>query len=265
MQTLKKVILPLIIIGGLFFLFGPEVIPDNLYPQEILEKAKNSDIIIIFNSGGWGNTPLEKAEDFGPIIEEIQKTLNGWGYSSIVIPYNRTKDSFSGKMTGAKDFLNSFESSSSALAEEIEFLTEKLPGKKVVIAGLSAGGAFVTKTYEKIAEGAKDSILTITAGTPFWIKSPDSENILKLDNEGKDSLAKGEIKTLFLSLFKSPFKWVSAKISGENLPFSRITNQFVGHIYDWDTAAPEVISFLTRAIAKGGKEDLSSLTEVKIP
>lgn len=122
MQTLKKVILPLIIIGGLFFLLGPEVIPDNLYPQEILEKAKNSDIIIIFNSGGWGNTPLEKAEDFGPIIEEIQKTLNKWG--------------------------------------------------------------------------------------------------------------------------SSQFKWVSAKISGENLPLSRITNQFVGHTYDWDAAAPEVISFL---------------------
>jgi len=244
MKKLKYLIFSLVVLGGLFFLLGPEAIPDNFQPQEILETAKNSDVIIIFKSGGWGNTPFEKAEDFGPIVKEIQKTLNGWGYNSIVISYNRTKDNFSGKMAGAKDFLNSFESSSNLLAEEIEFLVEKLPDKKVIMTGLSAGGAFVTKTYEKVSEEARSSILTITAGTPFWVKSPDSENILQLNNVGKDSLAKGEIKTLFLSLFESPLKWVSAKISGRNLSLSRISNQFIGHTYDWNTAAPEITLFL---------------------
>lgn len=250
MQTLKKVILSSIVIISLFFLFGPDVVPRNLQPQEILEKAKDSDIIIFFNSGGWGNTPFEKAEDFSPIVKEIQKTFNDWGYNSVIIPYNRTKDGFLGKIAGAKDFLNSFNSSSSILADEIEFLVQNLPDKKIVIAGLSAGGAFVTKTYEKVSERTKDSILAITAGTPFWIKSSDSENVLNLNNAGKDSLAKGEIKTLLLSLLEPPLKWLSARISGQNLSLSRLTNQFVGHTYNWDTTASEITSFLAQTITQ---------------
>ncbi|MDP1538750.1 MAG: hypothetical protein Q8M00_01845 [bacterium] len=68
MQTLKYFFLILIIFTRLFFLFGSEAIPDNLQLQEVLETAKNSDIVIIFNSGGWGNTPFEKAEDFSSIV-----------------------------------------------------------------------------------------------------------------------------------------------------------------------------------------------------
>lgn len=250
MQILKKATLFFIIIGSLFFLYGPVVTPENLQPQQILEKAKNSDIIIIFNSGGWGNTPFEKAEDFGPIVKEIQKTLNDWGYNAIIIPYSRTKDSFLGKIAGAKDFLNSFYSSSRILADEIEFLVQNLPDKKIVMAGLSAGGAFVIKTYEKISERTKASVLAITAGTPFWIKISDSENVLNLNNAGKDSLAKGEIKTLLLSLFESPLKWLFARISGENLSLSRLTNQFISHTYNWQTTAPEITSFLFGKISR---------------
>jgi pimeloyl-ACP methyl ester carboxylesterase len=250
MKKARHIFFIFIALTSLFFALSPNVIPENLQPQEILEKAKSSDVIIFFNSGGWGNTPLEKAEDFGPIVREIQETLSNWGYDSVVIPYNRTKNGFLGKIDGARDFLSSFESSSESLAKEIEFLSEKLPDKKIVVAGLSAGGAFVTKTYDKISESAKDSILTIAAGTPFWIESPDSQNILQLDNAGRDSLSKGEIKTLLLSLVKSPLKWISSRISGENVPLSLITNQFVGHSYDWDTTAPEIISFLEGKISR---------------
>jgi len=250
MRKIKYFVSIFIISAGLFFLFAPEVIPDNLQPQEIIKVAENSDVIIFFNSGGWGNTPFEKAEDFGPIVRQIQGTLNSWGYNSVVIPYNRTKNGFLGRIDGIKDFLSSFEFSSKTLAKEIEFLAEKLPDKKIVVAGLSAGGAFVTKTYDKISESAKDSILTIAAGTPFWVKSPDSQNILQLDNAGRDSLSRGEIKTMLLSLAKSPLKWISSRISGENIPLPSITNQFVGHSYDWDTMAPEIISFLEGRISR---------------
>jgi hypothetical protein len=91
--------------------------------------------------------------------------------------------------------------------------------------------------------------LTITAGTPFWVKPSQSENILQLDNGGKDSLSKGNIKELVLGLVKSSFKWILAKISGKNLSLSRITNQFIGHAYDWNNVAPEIISFLENKIS----------------
>ena len=112
MREIRYFILSLVILGSLFFLFGPEVLPENAQFEELLNSALESDIVIIFNSGGWGNTPLEKAEDFAPIIEGIEKTLRDFGYNSLVIPYNRTKNNLFGKITRARDFLNSFQTSS---------------------------------------------------------------------------------------------------------------------------------------------------------
>ena len=245
MRQIKYLVILLVISGSLFFLFGPEVTPENLQPQEILNLAKDNDVIIVFNSGGWGYTPLEKAWDFAPIIEEIQGTLSEWGYSSAVIPYNRTKNTLIGKVAGAKDFLNSFNFSSETLAEEIEFLAENLPDKKIIIAGLSSGAAFVNKTYEKVSEEVKGSVYAISLGDPFWTKTFQSDNLLQLDNNGKDSLAEGEIRTLIFSLMKTPFKWLLAKINGQNLTFSQAI-QSPGHEYLWNSGevGPEVVTFL---------------------
>jgi pimeloyl-ACP methyl ester carboxylesterase len=245
MRKTKYPILFLVFFGALFFLFGPEITPENLQPQEILDLAKDNDVIIIFNSGGWGNTPVEKAEDFTPIIEEIQEALNEWGYSAIVIPYNRTKNTLTGKLTGAKDFLSSFNFSSEILAKDLEFLTENLPDKKIIIAGLSSGATFVTETYEKVSEGVKGSVYTIAVGAPFWTKNFESEDILHLNNNGKDSLADGDIKSLVLSLIKAPFRWILAKMNGQNLTFSQAI-RVPGHQYFWDSpeVGPQIVTFL---------------------
>ena len=245
MKKIKKFILLSIILGGLFFLFGPELIPENLQPQEFLDIAVDNDVIIIFNSGGWGNTPLEKAEDFAPIIEGIQETLNEWGYSSIVIPYNRTKNTLLGKFTGAKGFLNSFDFPSEIMAEDLEFLVKNLPNKKIIITGLSNGAAFVNETYKKTSKEVKNSVYVITAGTPFWSKYFESDNILQLNNNGKDSLVEGNIKSLVLSLIKAPYRWISSKVNGQNLTLSQAF-QISGHKYFWSSSEvnPQIITFL---------------------
>lgn len=229
----------LFLLGSLFFNF--EQFPENFQSPKFLDLATQNDVIIIFNSGGWGNTPLEKAEDFAPIVKGIQETLNNWGYNSIILEYTRTKDDLSGKITGIKEFLNSFSSSSEILAEKVKFLTENLPDKKIIIAGLSAGGAFVDETMKKIGNEAK--VYAIAAGIPFWHNTFESENILQLNNNGKDSLSKGEIKSLILTLIKAPFKWIGAKIRGGNLSFSQAL-QIPGHRYSWSEIKPDVIPFL---------------------
>jgi len=247
MKKIKYFIIVLVISGGLFFLFGPEIIPENLQFQELLDYSlptvQSCDVIIVFNSGGWGNTPLEKAKDFAPIIEGIQATLGDWGYNSLVIPYIRTENTLSGKITGAKDFLSSFKSSSEILAEKVEFLTENLPDKKILIAGLSNGGTLVNETIEKISENSQ--IYGIEVGTPFWVETFESENVLQLNNEGKDSLSGGEIKTLIFSLAKAPFKWILAEINGEDLAFSQAI-QVPGHEYCWFSSevGPQIVTFL---------------------
>ena len=265
MKKLKQFTLVSVVFGGLFFLFGSEVVPENFQPQEILDIAANSDVIIIFNSGGWGDTPFEKAEDFAPIVEEIQKTLNSYGYDSIVIPYQRTKNTLPGKIASAKDFLNFFNFSSDTLAKDLEFLAESLPDKKIILAGLSAGGALVEETMAKISDynppttsfhsslrsewAPEAQVYAVAVGIPFWQKTIESENTLLLDNSGKDTLSAGEIKSLISALVKVPFKWISAKINGDDLTFSQAL-QAPGHDYLWDS--PEVgfqiVTFLENKI-----------------
>ena len=245
MKKIKYFIIFLVLLGGLFFLFGPEVLPENFQPQEFLDLAADGDVIIIFASGGWGNTPLEEAKDFAPIVEGIQKTLEDLGYNSLVIPYTRTKNDLLGKIASARDFFFSFRASSENLAKEVEFLTEKLPDKKIILAGLSSGGAFVEETVEKISEKTQDSVYAIVAGVPFWYNNPESKNLLQLDNNGRDSLVEGDAKSLAPSLIKAPFKWVFSKFNGENLTFSQAVRA-PGHEYFWNSSevGPQIVTFL---------------------
>ena len=251
MKKIKRSVLILVLLGSLFFVFAPEVVPENYQFQELLNLAVQNDVIIIFNSGGWGNTPLEKAEDFTPIIEGIKKTLEDFGYNSLIIPYIRTENTLSGKIAGARDFLSSYNSSSKILAKKVEFLTENLPDKKIILTGLSAGGALVDETMGKIE--AKASVYAIEAGVPFWTppsRHPyNSENILQLNNSGKDSLSAGEIRTLLFTLIKAPVKWISSKISGQNLPFSQAFHA-PGHDYLWDSpeVGSQIVTFLENKI-----------------
>jgi len=246
MKKIKYLIFILIISGSLFFLFGPEILPENLQFQQALNSTLiNSDVIIIFNSGGWGNTPLEEAEDFAPAIKGIEKTLDSWGYHSVVIPYKRTKNGLWGKLWGIKDSFSSFRFSSENLAEKVEFLTENLPDKKIIIAGLSNGASLVDESMEKISENTQNSVYAITAGIPFWSEPYESQNTLHLNNNKKDALVTGEIKSLVFSLIKAPFVWIGAKINGQNIPFSKAI-QAQGHDYCWSSpeVGPEIVTFL---------------------
>ena len=214
--------------------------------RDVLLDNLSADVIIIFNSGGWGNTPLKEAEDFASIVEKTQNILKEWGYSSVVVPYKRTGGTFLGKAMGAKDFLNSFKFSSEDLAQEIRELNNDLPDSKIIIAGLSTGAGLANETIKKLKKTSGESkIYAIEAGTPFWLKFEKSDSILYLDNNRKDSFTEGELKSLIFSLVKTPFEWISAKINKEDLAFSQ-GFQAPGHKYFWDSpeVGPQIMNFL---------------------
>lgn len=239
MKNLKLITIILVFIGGGVFIFTPNITPDNFTSQDLLSMVSESDVIIIFNSGGWGNTPLEKSDDFAPIINGIQETLKEWGYDSIVIPYKRTKNGFLGKISSSRDFFTSFDFSSENLAQEVNFLAENFPGKKIILAGLSNGSTLANRTYEKISVNVRDSVYTISAGAPFWAKLHNSDNVLQISNNGKDTLAKGDIASLMVELVKTPFRWAFSKINGQNLTLGQAAHAD-GHDYPW--SSPEINS-----------------------
>jgi hypothetical protein len=247
----KKLFTAFFILSGLVFLLTPNISPDNFNYQEILSMASGKDVIIFFNSGGWGNTPFERADDFAPIVSGIQQTLKERGYESIVIPYNRTKNGFLGKVSSSRDFLSSFDFSSDNLAEEIKYLSDNLPGKKIILAGLSNGGTLVSRTYEKVSNNVKGSVLTIAAGTPFWVKEPGSEDVLQLNNSGGDSLSRGDVGELAVAIIKGPLNLINSKFSGRELSFSRAFHA-EGHDYSWSSPEinSQVVSFIESKFEK---------------
>ena len=115
------------------------------------------------------------------------------------------------------------------------------------MAGFSSGAALVDETIEEISENSQ--IYAIEVGTPFWAESFESENILQLNNNGKDSLSAGEIRTLLFTLIKAPVKWISSKVSGQNLPFSQAFHA-PGHDYFWSSpeVGPQIVTFLENKI-----------------
>lgn len=250
MQKIKYSFYLLIFFGSLFILFGPETVPDNFQIPEILDKIQDSQVIIIFNSGGWGDTPLGQANDFRPIIEGIQRTLNEWGYKSFVLPYNRTKTTFLGRVHGSREFSDLFKKTSEDLAGRIEAISRAFPDKKIIVAGLSSGGTFALKTYKKVSEDVKSSVYAITAGMPFWAGDAGSDpHFLSLDNGGKDMLTKGNAGFLMAAFLEAPFKWLGAKISGRELSFSQ-SFQVSGHAYPWTSSQinQTIVAFLNKEI-----------------
>jgi len=231
---------------GLFFAFTPRVFPENNQFQDF-SKFSSDDIVIIFNSGGWGDTPFEKADDFAPIVKGIQETLNSWGYQSVIVSYQRTKKNFLGRITGIKEFFLSFPKESRELGSQIERFIIQNPQKMVIIAGLSNGAAFVDETMEKISDNIKDRVFAIEVGIPFWKKRLRSNNILRLDNQGRDSLSEGRIEKLVFAFLKTPFKWIEARLKGVPLRVSRAI-KMPGHEYQWNNLSPEISSFLKNKI-----------------
>lgn len=234
MKRVKRYILVLLVFGGLAFLFVPVTLPENLQLTEFLNSDDDSEVVIIFNSGGWGNTPLEEAKDLAPIIEGIESTLSGWGYRSVVIPYNRTKDGILGKITGLRELFDSFRDSSKDLAGKVELIAEKFPDKKIIVTGLSNGASFVNETYEEISGEIKGSVYAVAVGTPFWTSPQRSGNILQINSE-RDTLARGEIGSLFIDLFKTPFRGAF---------------RAAGHEYSWDypEVNSQIVSFLENSL-----------------
>lgn len=242
----KKLITFIILLMGLFFLLGES--PDNSKFKEVLNSVSENEIVIIFNSGGWGDTPIEEASDFTPIINGIQETLSDLGYNSIVVPYIRTKESFLGRIEGSKESLGLFPKQSQKLASEIEYFMKNHPENKIIMAGLSNGGVFVNRTMMKVSESQRNSVLAVEVGTPFWENVLKSDNVLLLNNKGKDALYEMDFKTLVLAFLKAPYQWLLAQVSREELSFSQAL-YLPGHYYSWDSVAPEVKFFLENRFA----------------
>ncbi len=220
--------------------------------RNFVEITPLPDCIIVFNSGGWGYTSLEKETDFRTIVLGIQEQLNNWGYKSAVIPYQRAKETILGKLSGTREIINYFSSQSKHLARQInEFLKEN-PDKKVILAGLSMGAFFVDETLKHIEN--RSSVLAIKVGVPFYSDHFHSDKTIDINNE-RDVLVYCNSKLLFGAFFRGLGKWMLSRLKGRPMPLGKaIVVPGHNNSYRWDSPKikAQVISFLEKQFSKDG-------------
>jgi hypothetical protein len=215
--------------------------------EDALNKAANeSDVIIIFNSGGFGTVHLERAWDFKPIVYGTQGSITNLNYKVSVIPYYRTEESWLGKAAYVKEVLFNFPKESKYLANKLQEFSAAHPDKTILLEGLSNGAAFVTATMEKI-KCCNSKILAMEFGPPFWVKQVDNPNILIFNNGQKDALSNGRVFDLLYSVGKAPLIMIYTKIIGKPISFPEAMN-VPGHQYTWQEVEPAVSGFLQEKI-----------------
>lgn len=218
------------------------------FEQNLTSAAEKNNVIIIFNSGGFGIVHPERAWDFEPIIKGIQSVAESMGYSVAVVPYYRTEDSILGKAAYFKEGVLGFPKESKYLASELEKFSKQNPQKKIIMAGLSNGAAFADATMEKI-NCCENNILALEFGPPFWVKNQNKHNILYFNNNGRDSFSEGNVSVLLWSTVKAPFIMVYTKIIGRPISYPEAMS-VPGHQYVWQDVGPQVATFLSNNLSQ---------------
>lgn len=156
-------------------------------------EAKDKDFVIFFNSGGAGWSLLETSLDWYSIFDGITSELANLGYSSLSLDYLRTVRSWEGFFDEVMNMISLYPSKTRELASRVEFLTEYIPGLRVLLIGESNG----TVICDRVLNALKDNprVYSIQTGTPFWYKNTmlDRELVLKSSGIIPDSFSEGDI------------------------------------------------------------------------
>ena len=129
-------------------------------------EVKDNDVVIIFNSGGWGWNSTQQTPGWSGILDGIKSELERLGYSSIVLNYRRTSGGVYGCAREFYEAARQYPSKAEDLAKRIEFLTEHVPGLKVIITGESTGTIISDRTMVLLKDNPQ--VYSIQTGMPFW-------------------------------------------------------------------------------------------------
>lgn len=216
----------------------------NLFEEQLKSAGRNSDVIIVFNSGGWGTVPFDRAFDFNPVINNIKSYLENQNYNVSIVPYYRTEENIFARIASIKELLSRYPDVSGSLADKINDFLKEQPDKKVILAGPSNGASLVDSTMNDI--GPSSNVLGIEFGEPFSKDESVNDNILLINNE-KDALAQGELWPLASALIKSPFVYIASILQGKYISYSEAI-KIDGHDYPWPLVKADITLFLERKL-----------------
>ncbi len=241
----KHIVYLLIILTVVSFIWFDSVFLKNnsaAFADELKRAGETSDVIIIFNSGGFGTVDFDRAYDLKPIIDNLKDTITGMNYTVSIVPYYRTRETIVGKIGYLKEMFFDFPKQSEDMASQIKEFLKQNPEDKVIMTGLSNGAAFVASTMEDLKDTG-GNVLAIELGAPFWSDKNNNDHILFLDNNGSDVLTVGNKKELIISFVKAPFKWFSSIVLNKKISYAEAM-EAPGHHYYWENIKGDVTVFI---------------------
>jgi len=208
-------------------------------------EARDNDIVVVFNSGGWGWNMIEETPGWSSIIDGIKGKLEELGYSSLVLNYRRTG---SGMQAVIKEFFEAaarYPTKAEELAKRVQFLTDHIPDLKVILAGESTGTVVTDSTMKLLKDNPR--VYSVQTGTPFWHKPTALDRTLLMNSNGKtiDTFSYGNVPAVLWATVKGWFGLSSLEDNpGTILSWLRAP----GHHYSWQYpgVSSEVVNFLEK-------------------
>jgi hypothetical protein len=206
-------------------------------------EAKNSDVVIFFNSGGWGWNSIQDSPGWISILDGIRAHLENLGYRSFVLNYQRTNRSLKGCVKEFFEAAASYPRKARDLSRRVAFLSDHLPVLKVIIAGESLGSVISDKTMDILEYNT--NVYSIQTGTPFWYQPTEIDRKLLMNSNGRgiDTFSYGNLPAMVWATFKG---WLGLASPEENPGDILNWLRAPGHDYSWEYPgiSSAVIDFL---------------------
>ena len=208
-------------------------------------EVKDLDVVIIFNSGGWGWNLTNETPGWESILDGITSQLESQGYNSEVLNYRRTSGGMTGCLQEFYEAATRYPNKAKDLAWRVEFLTNNLPNLRIIVAGESTGTVITDKTMGILKDDTR--VYSIQTGTPFWHKPSETERTLLMNSNGRgiDTFSYGNVPAMIWATVKGWFGLTSPDDNpGDILSWLKAP----GHDYSWQYpgVCSEVIDFLDK-------------------
>jgi hypothetical protein len=192
-------------------------------------EAKNRDVVVVFNSGGWGWNITQRS-GWGSILDGIKSQLESQGYQTLVLNYRRTSSGIMGVVREFFEAATRYPHKAKDLAARIKFLTDNLPDLRVIIAGESTGTVISDKTMAILQNDPR--VYSIQTGTPFWHKPAALDRTLLVNNNGAtiDTFSYGDIPAIVWTTVKS---WFGVSSPDDKPGHILFWLKAPGHDYSW--------------------------------
>jgi hypothetical protein len=229
-------------------LFGDYRGKYNVFVNELLAlyvEAKDTNVVVLFNPGGWGSTRSEDTTGWASIFDGIRNELQVLGYNTLFVNYQRTEDNLRGAIDEFVELLSIYPTKTDTLARRVEFLTTHIPDLNVIVAGESNGTVISDSVMNQLRYNPR--VYSIQTGPPFWYRPLMRERTLVLDSNGTmpDAFSEGEVGVILMESAKS-LLGLTPRNEGPGRIFNFL--RAPGHDYRWQY--PNVYYQITNFLEK---------------